>query len=199
MMPKGKKFVDLVFVRHGNTDDDDQVLLQSGDAPLSDEGRDQAEYVGRELLAGMEFDLLIRGALTRMRQTMTRIENHISFTKWICDTRIDPRDNLRDGKLYPEGSNSSMIHEYLPIAISFLQNLATRFPNGGRVLAIGSSAYVMPMRAIAEGIVPISEDHYMSALKPFHAEPGSVSCFRLWLDSGKLRYMDLEDIKNTGV
>ncbi len=195
MIEKGEKYIDLVFIRHGNTDDADSELLESGDAPLSDEGRGQASYVGKTLLAGMAFDLVVRGALTRMRETMQYIRNHITFKRWICDTRIDPRDNLREGFLYPKGSNTSMIHEYLPITIAFLQNLASRFPNGGRVLAIGSSAYVMPMRAMAAGIVPLSEEHYREALTPFGAEPGTVSCFRLWLDSGKLQSMTLEEIR----
>ena len=195
MGEKEEKYIDLVFVRHGNTDDADPELLESGDAPLSNEGCGQASYVGEKLLAGMEFDLLVRGALTRMRQTTKHIRNHITFKKWICDTRIDPRDNLREGKLYPEGSNTSMVYEYLPIAIAFLQNLASRFPNGGKVLAIGSSAYVMPMRAIAAGIVPLNEEHYQEALKPFSVEPGTVCCFRLWLDSGKLKAIDLEEMR----
>jgi len=52
MSEKEEKYIDLVFVRHGNTDDTDPELLESGDAPLSDEGRGQAAYVGRTLLAG---------------------------------------------------------------------------------------------------------------------------------------------------
>ncbi len=190
-----EKHIDLVFVRHGNTDDTDIALLESGDAPLSDEGHRQAEYVGGTLLKGMAFDLLIRGALTRMRQTMDHIKNHVTYKRWICDTRIDPRDNHREGKLYPEGSNSSLVHEYLSIAIAFLQNLASRFPDGGKVLAIGSSAYTMPMRGIAAGIVPLNEAHYREALAPFSVEPGSVCCFRLWINSGRLQAVSLDDVK----
>ncbi len=195
-METTKKFIDIVFVRHGDTSADDIERLESGDAGLSSDGHAQGDGAA-EQVEGMEFDLVAHGALQRMRETWSHIETRVNYRKRVCDTRLDPRTNSKCGKLYPEGAGDRLIDEYEPIAKVIIRNLAERLSEGGRALLVGSGAYIVPLYTLANGIIPVDEDHYLRVYEVFAPKPGSIHCFRYDLETGKLSTISLEEVKSS--
>ncbi len=58
----------VYLMRHGHVDYFDATLADPRDAPLTDEGRDQAA-VARDALAGVQFDAAVCSGLSRTRET----------------------------------------------------------------------------------------------------------------------------------
>lgn len=96
----------LIIVRHGETIENQKNIAQ-GQLPghLSDEGKFQAEQVGRELL-DKKIDLIISSDLERARDTTTIIKQFFPKTPARLSKKLRERDfGDFQGKPYPENWN----------------------------------------------------------------------------------------------
>lgn len=200
MKTQNEKLIDIVAVRHGNTASEDLKALQAGNAPLSKEDFWQVEE-SRDRLAGMKIDYAATGATLRMMKTLDAIRPVIKIECEECDTRLDSRTNSNGPDLWPADHDDAFLggDGYHVRTQKILRVLGlNKLPNGGRALLVTTGAVILPLYVLANGINPISEDHYSNDIgSRFSAKPASIHCFRYFLETGELRIVSLDEVKSS--
>lgn len=82
--------MELVLIRHGRSVADDEDVIEGGgyDAPLSDEGRRQAQLLAARLLGeGYRFDVLYASPLKRAREVADTVGQALGITP-VFDDRL---------------------------------------------------------------------------------------------------------------
>ena len=196
-----KKYIDLVVVRHDNTSISNRGELEVGNAHLSEEDFWQVKDAA-EKLADMAFNYIAAGATLRMMETLEEIKKTIKIETEECDTRLDSRTNSNGPTNLWPGEHDDLFlgpDGYHDRAQKILRVLAARkLPNGGKALLVTTAGIIAPLYVLANGINPVSEDHYSGAVYGrFSPQPASIHCFRYFLETGEFQVVTLNEVKNS--